>query len=111
MTKSGYYYIGDTSRGELCYDILENGFEIFIGESAKYPSYRQTEPFIPNPDVSYEENAILYCKGLSVEHKTIDHEEADQLYASHSDIENLRSDIDYLMLLTDADSATEEETE
>ena len=49
MTKSGYYYMGDTSRGELCYDILENGFEIFIGESAKYPSYRQTEPFIPNP--------------------------------------------------------------
>lgn len=106
MTNSGYYYMGDESQGALCYEILENGFEVFIGESAKYPSYRQTEPFIPNPDISYEENAILYCKGLSTAPKTIDQDEADQLYASHTDVETLRSDIDYLMLLNDPDSAS-----
>lgn len=107
---SGYYYQGDTNNGKMFYEILDDGFEIYIGETAKYPTFRQREPYIPNPDVSYEENAKNYCMSLSHKPDMIDKEQADQIYASVEDMTNLRSDIDYLMLLTDADSATEEET-
>ena len=110
MIDSGLYLHGDEKYGKLLYTIIDNGFEIYIGENSEYPAYRQTEPFIPNPDINYEENAKLFCESLAIKNDLIDKEEADQLYASAEDVTSLRSDIDYLMLLNDADSATEEET-
>lgn len=108
---SGKYLQSDEKLGGLYYLILDNGFEVYVGESAEFPSYRQTEPFIPNPDLSYEENAKNFCETLAIKPNMIDKTQADQIYASAEDLTNLRSDIDYLMLLNDADSATKEETE
>lgn len=101
---SGYYYQSDETKPKLFYAILENGFEIYYGETAQYPRFRQTEPYIPNPDLSYEENAKNYCLSLSHKPDMIDKEVADTLYATTEDMTSLRSDIDYLMLLNDADS-------
>lgn len=101
---SGKYLQSDEKLGGLYYLILDNGFEVYVGESAEFPSYRQTEPFIPNPDLSYEENAKNYCLSLSHKPDMIDKEVADTLYATTEDMTSLRSDIDYLMLLNDADS-------
>lgn len=105
---SGYYYQGDSNNGKLFYTVIEDGFEIYVGENAKYPSFRQREPFIPNPDISYEENAKNYCQSLSHKPDMIDKEQADAIYASAEDVTSLRSDIDYLMLLNDPDSAAED---
>ena len=41
------------------------GFDIYFGENAECPIYHQPEPHIPNPNLSYEENAINMCKELS----------------------------------------------
>lgn len=97
---------------ELYYEILvddngnENGFDIFMGESTKYPMMHQPEPFIPKPELSYAENAIEMCKQLS-DHSGMSHAEK----SVEERLTNVEANIDYLMLLNDADSATEGETE
>ena len=67
---------------ELWYVINDNGFDIYFGENAK----KMCES--------------MHSDGTEEPPKTIE----DRL----TDVE---ANIDYLMLLTDADSATEEETE
>lgn len=114
MTKidSGYNLHNDETLARIYYTITDNGFEIYLGENSEYPSYAQYEPFIPNPDISYEENAINYAKSLAVpEMETIAKEDADKTYASITEVTNIRSDLDYLMLLNDPDSASETVTE
>lgn len=84
---------------DVYYDILDDGYKIYIGQTSR-PSIHQYEPFIPDHTKTYEENAILTCEQLcqSCEHKVdID-----------SRLLTVEANIDYLMLLTDADSATEE---
>lgn len=100
------YLNGDESLGALCYNVVENGFEIYIGESATVPTYVQYEPYIPNPDASYEENAIAMCKSLAIKPNMVDKDVADQIYASAEDVTAIRSDLDYLMLLNDPDSVS-----
>ena len=89
----------------LCYEIFSNGFDIFFGENAVYPTYHQPEPYIPNPDLSYEENAIQMCKEISTP-STI-----DDTSPLNIRLTNIESNIDYLMLLNDPDSASETVTE
>ena len=47
---------------KIYYEVLDNGFDIYFGENATNPTYHQPEPYIPNPDISYEDNAIQMCK-------------------------------------------------
>lgn len=46
---------------ELSYEIFDDGYEIFL-DGGRWMT--QHEPHIPNPDMSYEENAIWHCKQL-----------------------------------------------
>lgn len=99
-TDSGYTTIQGT---KLYYEILDDGFKLYEGESAKYPYIHQYEPYIPNPDLSYEENAIQMIKEFVEASKGTMHEET----LLESRLTDIESNIDYLMLLNDPDSATE----
>ena len=86
---------------EVYYDVLENGFKIYIG-SIENLAYIQEEPFIPDHSKSYEENAIMMCTNLCTRKETpIAFTMTEGMY------NELQSNIDYLMLLNDPDSATE----
>lgn len=85
------------------YEILDDGFDIYNSKESTTPVYHQYEPFIPDPSKTYEENAIMMCADLS---KASEHHD----YMEER-ITKIESNIDYLMLLTDAESASEEETE
>lgn len=102
MIDSGYT---NSSSEKLMYTIYENGFDIYI-EGSTHPFIHQPEPFIPYPNMTYEENARTMCKELSTESEAV---QADLTFNER--LTNVEANIDYLMLLTDADSATEEETE
>ena len=43
--KTDYIYCGDY----LCYEIIEDGYLIYVGEDSKIPIIDQGEPFIPYP--------------------------------------------------------------
>lgn len=91
---------------DVYYEILDDGFKIYVGQYVR-PSIHQYEPYIPDPSKSYEENAIMMCEDLC---KDLD-DEANASAGKSSIIERLtdvEANIDYLMLLTDVDSATEE---
>lgn len=102
---SGYNLKNGT---KLMYSIFENGFDIFIGETSTCPHMHQPEPFIPNPDKSYEDNAVEMCKNISEQSQK---EPEPQFTMTESMYSDMQSNIDYLMLLNDPDSAAEEETE
>ena len=93
------YHLGDGT--ELWYVINDNGFDIYYGENATYPSITQPEPYIPYPNLSYEENAKKMCESMH----------ADAIAEPPKTVEDRLTDIeanvDYLMLLNDPDSATE----
>ena len=95
------YHLGDGT--ELWYVINDNGFDIYYGENAKYPSITQPEPYIPYPNLSYEENAKKMCESMH----------ADAITEPPKTVEDRLTDIepnvDYLMLLNDPDSAAETE--
>ena len=75
--------------------MTDNGFNIYIGQTSR-PTWKQYEPYIPDPSKSYEENAVQMCEELSSppEH----HNTAEER------LTNIEANIDYLMLLNDPDS-------
>lgn len=89
--------------GNWYYEVTEDGFDIYDSENATTPIYHQYEPFIPDHSKTYEENAIMMCEELS---KSVEYHDYTE-----ERLTNIEANIDYLMLLNDADSATEEETE
>lgn len=100
---SGYKY--RDSEISFMYEVTSTGYNIYIGD-VDCPTYAQYEPFIPDHSKTYEENAIADCKRYSEETKDVTKE-----LPIEERITTIESNVDYLMLLTDADSATEEETE
>ena len=97
---SGYTLVDGTS---LYYEIIQengkdNGFDIFVGKNVKYPLYHQPEPFIPNPDISYEENAKQYCERLSNHSNT---PAKDPFVVTEDMYTSLTANIDYLLLLSE----------
>lgn len=46
----------------LSYEVVENGYKIYKGGSLWI---KQLEPFIPNPELSYEENALAQIEELA----------------------------------------------
>ena len=95
-------YPKKASTGEtVWYEVLENGFQIYSGQT-KYPQIYQPEPHIPNHSKSYEENAKDMCENICTQ--------SDELhkFAMTEDMyTEMQSNIDYLMLLNDPDSASE----
>ena len=87
------------NKKDIYYDILENGYKIYIGQT-KRALYYQYEPYIPDPSKSYEENARDMCAELAKERTNPDAELDVRLT-------NIEANIDYLMLLNDPDSAAE----
>ena len=87
---------------DVFYDILDDGFKIYIGQTST-PTIHQYEPFIPDHTKSYEENAIQMCDELCTPS-----EPPEPSFAMTEDMyTEMQSNIDYLMLLNDPDSATE----
>ena len=82
---------------DVYYDILDDGFKIYIGQTVR-PTFHQYEPYIPDPSKSYKENALKMCEELC---KTPEKPLENKL-------DNMQANIDYLLLLNDPDSATED---
>lgn len=83
----------------LYYEVIENGFDIYFGNKSPIPYLHQPEPFIPNPSLSYEENAINMCKELAEDSNIIPEKPfivTEEMYNKH------QSDIDFLMLMSDS---------
>lgn len=89
----------------ISYEVFDDGFDIWIGSMTGYPTYSQREPFIPDKQLSYEENAIKMCEQISKDSNQV---QADSKSAEER-LTSIEANIDYLMLLNDADSATESE--
>ena len=77
----------------------DTGYHIYSTDDPSFHIH-QYEPYIPDHSKTYEENAIQMCEELS---KVVEHHD----YMEER-ITNIESNIDYLMLLNDPDSATEE---
>ena len=87
---------------DVYYDILDDGFKIYIGQTIR-PTFHQYEPYIPDPSKTYEENALMMCEDLCKEIPKPKPSFAmtEDMYAE------MQSNIDYLMLLNDPDSAAD----
>lgn len=95
MIDSGYTLKNGT---KLYYVINDDGFDIYAGKSAKHPYLHQYEPYIPNPDISYENNAIQMCDELAQTSRTVS---PTVVSIPEEEYLSLRADIDYLMVLND----------
>lgn len=100
MKVNSNYKMGNQS---LYYEILDNGFDIYV-EASDVPFMHQPEPFIPDHSKTYTENAIEMCKSLAYDAPDESGPVSKTVEERLTDVE---ANIDYLMLLTDADSATE----
>lgn len=86
---------------DVWYDILDDGFKIYIEQTIR-PVIHQYEPYIPDPTKSYEENAKVMCEQLCAASS------AENRFVMTEDMyTEMQSNIDYLMLLSDPDSAAE----
>lgn len=94
------YTGGLYNESKMFYEILDNGFKIYIGSNQDL-RYVQTEPFIPDHSKSYEENALAMCKELSEQSQKEPEPRFDMTESMYLE---MQSNIDYLMLLNDSDS-------
>ena len=62
-------------RDRITYEILENGYRINLDEK---PWIHQYEPYIPNPSISYEENAIAQIEELVAMHENTKNEQMEK---------------------------------
>ena len=72
MIKETTYKINNQA---LAYEVLENGYKIYLGGK---PWIRQYEPYIPNPSISYEENAIAQIEELVAMHENAKNEQMEK---------------------------------
>lgn len=87
------------------YKIDETGYHIYDSENPSFHIH-QYEPYIPDHSKSYEENAQLQIKELeSMPAQQPIFKLTEDMYTE------MQSNIDYLMLLNDPDSASETVTE
>ena len=62
-------------RDRITYEILENGYRINLDGK---PWIHQYEPYIPNPSISYEENAIAQIEELAAMHENAKNEQMEK---------------------------------
>lgn len=72
---------------ELAYEVVRNGYLIYLGGKLWI---RQLEPYIPNPTMSYEENALAQIEALA----TSAEEENDM----NARIASLEETVDFLVM-------------
>lgn len=78
---------------DIFYEIMENGFSIYIGNTIR-PAFYQPEPYIPYPELSYEENAKKMCEECTIEQVT-------PFQMTEEKYMEMVSNIDYLLLLNE----------
>ena len=79
---------------KMYYEVTDDGFNIYIGQD-KRPTWRQYEPFIPDPSKSYEDNAKEMCETFTIKPEEPSNNSLDDRLSS------IESNIDYLMLIND----------
>ena len=62
-------------RERITYEILENGYRINLDGK---PWIEQLEPYIPNPSISYEENAIAQIEEIVAMHENAKNEQVEK---------------------------------
>ena len=62
-------------RDRITYEILKNGYKINLDGQ---PWIEQVEPYIPNPSISYEENAIAQIEELVAMHENAKNEQMEK---------------------------------
>ena len=62
-------------RERISYEILENGYRINLDGQQWIHQY---EPYIPNPSISYEENAIAQMEELVAMHENAKNEQMEK---------------------------------
>ena len=62
-------------RDRITYEILENGYRINLDGKTWI---EQTEPYIPNPSISYEENAIAQIEEIVAMHENANNEQMEK---------------------------------
>ena len=88
-----------TPNGEdIFYEIFDDGFDIYFGETTKHPSWRQREPYIPYRGLSYEENAIKFAKTVSSEAESY---VPKQFVYTEEMYNEMQANIDYLLILAE----------
>ena len=60
---------------ELSYEVLEDGYKIYLDGGDFIHQY---EPYIPNPSISYEENAIAQIEELVAMHENAKNEQMEK---------------------------------
>lgn len=66
-------YVIDNKK--VSYELLDNGYKIYLDDVAWIHQY---EPYIPNPSISYEENAIAQIEELVAMHENAKNEQVEK---------------------------------
>ena len=81
MIKTNYTY----DNKEVSYEVVEKGYKIYLGGVLWIT---QEEPYIPYPELSYEENAIK-----QIEEIVVAHEETQNQPSMEQRITNLEAEL------------------
>lgn len=60
---------------QLSYEVTDNGYKIYLDGQQWIHQY---EPYIPNPSISYEENAIAQMEELVAMHENAKNEQMEK---------------------------------
>ena len=60
---------------QISYEVTDNGYKIYLDGQQWIHQY---EPYIPNPSISYEENAIAQIEELVAMHKNAKNEQMEK---------------------------------
>lgn len=71
----------------LSYEVVENGYKIYLGGKLWIT---QLEPYIPNPEISYEENALAQIEELT--------KPAEEENDMNTRIASLEETVDFLVM-------------
>ena len=60
---------------QVSYEVTDNGYKIYLDGQQWIHQY---EPYIPNPSISYEENAIAQIEELVAMHENVKNEQMEK---------------------------------
>ena len=60
---------------QISYEVTDNGYKIYLDGQQWIHQY---EPYIPNPSISYEENAIAQIEELVAMHENANNEQMEK---------------------------------
>lgn len=71
MIKTNY----SIDNKQISYEVTDNGYKIYLDGQLWIHQY---EPYIPNPSISYEENAIAQMEELVAMHENVKNEQMEK---------------------------------